>query len=122
MLRIKLLKSLIGEKPGTRDNVKALGLGKVNSSVVHNDGPVVRGQLHRVRHLVSIEEVEGKAPVKKQVVHARKPLPVKRVDGKKGGAVKAIVVKAAKVKAEPKAAKPAAKPVAKKPVAKKEDK
>ena len=58
MLRIKLIKSIIGHTPKNRATVKALGLGKVNSSRVHNDTPQIRGMVHHVKHLVSVETVE----------------------------------------------------------------
>jgi large subunit ribosomal protein L30 len=59
MLRIKLVKSLIGQKPVTKENIKALGLGKISSVIERNDTPSLRGMLHRVRHMVTVEEVEG---------------------------------------------------------------
>ena len=55
-LIVTLKKSVIGEKPKTRANVRALGLRKLHHSVEHNDTPDVRGMLHKVRHLVEVEE------------------------------------------------------------------
>ena len=55
-ITITLRRSLIGEKPKTRANVRALGLRKLHHSVEHNDTPDVRGMLHKVRHLVEVEE------------------------------------------------------------------
>lgn len=55
-LKVTLRRSLIGEKPKTRATVSALGLRRVNHSVEHKDSPTVRGMLHRVRHLVDVEE------------------------------------------------------------------
>ncbi|MDF0230943.1 50S ribosomal protein L30 [Staphylococcus pseudintermedius] len=55
-LQITLTKSVIG-RPGTqRKTVKALGLGKVNSSVTVEDNAAIRGQINKVSHLVSVEE------------------------------------------------------------------
>jgi len=54
-LKITLVKSLIGTKPGQRLNAKALGLGKVNSSVVQKDNPAIRGMIKKVSHLVKVE-------------------------------------------------------------------
>ncbi|MDR2166600.1 MAG: 50S ribosomal protein L30 [Clostridiales bacterium] len=56
-LRITLKKSLIGTKPKQRLNVKALGLGKINSSVVQKDNPAIRGMIRKVNHLVTVEEI-----------------------------------------------------------------
>jgi large subunit ribosomal protein L30 len=55
-IRVTLRRSLIGEKPKTRQTVKGLGLGKVHSSVELPDNPSVRGMLHKVRHLVEVSE------------------------------------------------------------------
>ena len=55
-LIVTLKRSVIGEKPRTRANVRALGLRKLHHSVEHDDTPDVRGMLHKVRHLVEVEE------------------------------------------------------------------
>ena len=55
-LQVTLRKSLIGQKPKTRETVRSLGLRKINSTREHNDTPDVRGMLHRVRHLIEVEE------------------------------------------------------------------
>jgi large subunit ribosomal protein L30 len=55
-LSVTLTKSPIGEKPKTRATVRGLGLRKVRQTVEQNDTPDVRGMLHKVRHLVSVEE------------------------------------------------------------------
>ena len=55
-LQVTLRKSLIGQKPKTRATVRSLGLRKINSTREHNDTPDVRGMLHRVRHLIEVEE------------------------------------------------------------------
>ncbi len=56
MLRVTLRRSVIGEKPKTRATVRSLGLRKLHQTVEHRDSPVVRGMIHRVRHLVEVEE------------------------------------------------------------------
>ena len=56
-LKITLTRSLIGRPQTQRKTVKSLGLGKMNSSSVLPDNPAIRGQIHRVQHLVSVEEV-----------------------------------------------------------------
>lgn len=56
-LEITLKKSLIGERPNVRATVRNLGLRKIGQSVVREDRPEVRGQVHTVRHLVEVEEV-----------------------------------------------------------------
>jgi large subunit ribosomal protein L30 len=57
-LKITLTRSLIGRMQDQRATVKALGLGKMNSSVVQDDNPVIRGMIHKVTHLVTVVEVQ----------------------------------------------------------------
>lgn len=64
MLRIKLTKSLIGNVPRNVATVRALGLGKVGSVVEHHDTPSIRGMVHHVKHLLTVEEITGREPVK----------------------------------------------------------
>ncbi|HIU63630.1 MAG TPA: 50S ribosomal protein L30, partial [Candidatus Avacidaminococcus intestinavium] len=42
-----------------RATVKALGLGKIGTSVLKNDTPTIRGMIHKVEHLVKVEKVEA---------------------------------------------------------------
>ncbi|MHB0924256.1 MAG: 50S ribosomal protein L30 [Bellilinea sp.] len=56
MLRITLVKSAIGYSVQHKATVRALGLRRLNQSVVHEDTPVLRGMLRKVNHLVLIEE------------------------------------------------------------------
>ena len=58
-LKITLTRSLIGNKKDQRAPVRALGLGKIGTSVVQEDNPTIRGMVHKVRHLVKVEEVEA---------------------------------------------------------------
>lgn len=55
---VKQIKSSIGVKPKHRATLRALGLRRVNADRVHDDNPVIRGMIDRVRHLVSVEEVK----------------------------------------------------------------
>jgi large subunit ribosomal protein L30 len=56
-LRITLVRSLIGKPEKQRRTIRALGLGKLNSSVIHEDNPAIRGMLREVQHLVRVEEI-----------------------------------------------------------------
>ncbi len=38
--------------------MEALGLGKINRTVIKNDTPQIRGMLTKVNHLVKVEEVK----------------------------------------------------------------
>jgi len=58
-LQITLKRSLIGRTQDQRDTVKALGLRKINHSVVKADNPAIRGMIFKVKHLVEVNEVEA---------------------------------------------------------------
>ena len=58
MLKITLVKSTIAHLPEQKKNVKAFGLGILHSSVIKNDTPQIRGMIEKVKHLVTVEEVE----------------------------------------------------------------
>ena len=55
-LQITLTRSVIGRPETQSANVEALGLKKTNSSVVVEDNPAIRGQINKVKHLVTVEE------------------------------------------------------------------
>lgn len=56
-VKVTLTKSLIGRPADQRATVKALGLKKTNSQVVKEVTPQIEGMLHKVRHLIKVEEV-----------------------------------------------------------------
>ena len=58
-IKVTLTRSLIGYPQDQRATVKALGLGKIGTSVVKNDTSTIRGMIHKVEHLVKVEEVEA---------------------------------------------------------------
>lgn len=58
MLKITLSKSTISETPRNRATVHALGLRKTNKSVIQEDNAVIRGMIHHVKHLLTVEQVE----------------------------------------------------------------
>lgn len=55
MLKVTLVKSLIGTKPSHRACVRGLGLRWVNHSVEVIDTPSNRGMLNRVAYLLKCE-------------------------------------------------------------------
>ena len=55
-ISITLKKSIIGSSKSQVATVKALGLGKINSTVVHEDTPQILGMVAKVNHLVSVEK------------------------------------------------------------------
>ncbi len=58
-IKITLVKSVIGSSEKQRNIVKALGLKKTNSSVIHNDTETIRGMINKINHLVSVDEVQA---------------------------------------------------------------
>ena len=50
-VKITLTRSLIGYPQDQRATVKALGLGKINSTVVKNDTPTIRGMITKLNIL-----------------------------------------------------------------------
>lgn len=60
MIRITLKRSPIGRQPVQRKTVRALGLKRLNHSVVHRETPEIAGMVNRIRHLVEVEPWEEK--------------------------------------------------------------
>lgn len=58
-LQITLKRSLIGRTVDQQETVKALGLRKINSSVVKEDNSAIRGMVFKVKHLVDVKEIEA---------------------------------------------------------------
>ena len=56
-IKVTLRRSVIKSKPAQRKTVKALGLGKINSSAIHEVSPPVLGMVNTVSHLVEVEEI-----------------------------------------------------------------
>lgn len=58
-LRITQIRSIIDTLEPHKRTVKALGLGRPNWSVIHNDTPQIRGMVAKVKHLVRVQEIDG---------------------------------------------------------------
>jgi large subunit ribosomal protein L30 len=56
-VRITYVKSAIGYNLKQKRTVRALGLRRLGDVVEQEDTPVIRGMVHKVRHLVQVEEV-----------------------------------------------------------------
>ena len=55
-LKVTLVKSTIGAVPKHKKTVEALGLKKLNKTVVLPDNAATRGMVEQVKHLVKVEE------------------------------------------------------------------
>lgn len=57
MLKVTLIKSVIGYNKNQAKIIEALGLKKLNQTKLLPDNDSIRGSLFHVRHLVKVEEV-----------------------------------------------------------------
>ena len=57
-LRVTLIKSPVRNNDRQKRTVRALGLTRLHQTVEHADGPVARGMIAKVAHLVEVEEVK----------------------------------------------------------------
>lgn len=56
-VRVTLIKSVIGYTIDQRATARALGLRKMHQSRIHTETPQIAGMLHKIRHLLKVEEV-----------------------------------------------------------------
>ncbi len=56
--RVTQTKSAIGTKPKHRGALRALGLGRIGKTRVHQDTPSARGQVATVPHLIEVVELD----------------------------------------------------------------
>jgi len=56
-LRITLVKSTIKCKEDQKATVAALGLRKIGQTVEQKDNAQIRGMIHKVSHLLRVEEI-----------------------------------------------------------------
>lgn len=55
-LKVTQVRSNIKRPQKQKDTLLALGLTKINQSVIHEDSPQVMGMIRKVNHLVKVEE------------------------------------------------------------------
>jgi large subunit ribosomal protein L30 len=55
-LRITQRKSRNGSDKRQTQTLRSLGLRRINHTVEQSDTPQIRGMIHKVRHLVEVEE------------------------------------------------------------------
>lgn len=58
-LKVTLVRSYIGRPEEQRVVAKTLGLRKLQSSVIHDDTPSIRGMIRKIEHLLKVEEVSA---------------------------------------------------------------
>lgn len=109
-LKVTQIRSAIGTKPKQRGTLRALGLGRIGRSNILPDRPEIHGMIHRVPHLVTVEEVSESGKSKTGTV-TEKPADA---PAEKAPAKKATAKKATKKTTAKKAAKKVTKKTAKK--------
>ena len=57
-LKITQIRSIIDRPERQKLTIKALGLGRPNYQVIHNDTPQIRGMVRKIPHLVSVQEID----------------------------------------------------------------
>lgn len=57
-IKITQIRSIIDRIEPQKRTIKALGLGRPNTSVILRDTPQIRGMITKVTHLVTVEEVK----------------------------------------------------------------
>jgi large subunit ribosomal protein L30 len=57
-LKVTLVRSSIGFEKSQKETVRSLGLRRINHTVTLTDNPQIRGMIYKVRHLLTVEEVE----------------------------------------------------------------
>lgn len=57
-LKITWKKSAIGYKDDQKRTIRALGLRRLHQTVERPDTRDIRGMVHKVRHLVAVEETQ----------------------------------------------------------------
>ncbi len=58
-MKVTQVKSTNGANHAQRETMRSLGLRKINHTVEVKDNPQTRGMLHRVRHLIKVDENDG---------------------------------------------------------------
>jgi large subunit ribosomal protein L30 len=54
-LKVQQKRGLVGLKANQRETLRSLGLKRIGDVVVKEDRPEIRGMVHTVRHLVTVE-------------------------------------------------------------------
>lgn len=82
MLKITLVNSLIGGEPRNVATAHALGLRRIGHTTVQQDNAVIRGMVHKIKHLLKVEVVEDQPIVRKRQGKKADSAPTKAVQAK----------------------------------------
>jgi large subunit ribosomal protein L30 len=59
-LKITQYRSAISRRQNQKDTIRSLGIRRLHQTVEHDDTPAIRGMIQTVKHLVRVEEVDGR--------------------------------------------------------------
>ncbi|MCG6987873.1 MAG: 50S ribosomal protein L30 [Gemmatimonadetes bacterium] len=57
-IEIRQVRSVSGRPEPQRRTLRALGLTRNQTSVIHDDTPAIRGMIKQIPHLIAVREVE----------------------------------------------------------------
>ena len=63
-IKVTQKRSVNGKRGDHRRTIRALGLRRINHSVIHEDNPVIRGMIAKVDYLVEVEDVKSRSKKK----------------------------------------------------------
>lgn len=58
-IKVTLIRSIIGRPQDQKDTITALGLRRINHSVIKEISPQIMGMINKVSHLVTTEKQEN---------------------------------------------------------------
>lgn len=79
-LKIKQIRSIIDRPEPQKRTIEALGLGRPNWEVIHNDTPQIRGMINKISHLLEVSEYKSSGEEKERTA---KPAAKKKTAFKK---------------------------------------
>jgi large subunit ribosomal protein L30 len=65
-LEIRQIRSAIDRHFKQKQTIRALGIRKLNQTVIHNDTPQIRGMISKVSHLVEVRELDDEPRLEKE--------------------------------------------------------
>ena len=57
-VKITQIKSAIGYRCQTKNTLKALGIKKMNGSVIKVSSPAIRGMINSISHILKVEDIK----------------------------------------------------------------
>lgn len=71
MLKVTLVKSIIAGEPRNVKTAHALGLRKIGQSNLFEDTESIRGMIHKIKHLLKVEEVEDQPRRRRRIIRGQ---------------------------------------------------